>query len=202
MSATTPVFGRRGSPQAPSRPPGRAFPPLVAPVAHDAVGTADNISAELAARLKADAWSSSREEIGGRLAGRVPWSWSAALIAGLITSCLLAGFTLVDMREAATSEQAKLMEQMGFGSSAGPWVIVSSLVGGARATASAVFLAQLLLRPFRVTHALAFAVTGAMVSGALAYAGLALGSHSLLPAVLSGFSAGFFYRTFAGIKTS
>ncbi len=139
--------------------------------------------------------------------GIVPWSWSAALLAGLVTSCLLAGVTLYDIQHASASVPPQLAELLGESVSTklGPALLLESLVSGGRVTASIVFLVHAALRPFRITHPLGYGLAGAGLGAALVQLGnqlgVPLGFHDMLPGILGGFTAGFFYRTFAGANS-
>ena len=141
----------------------------------------------------------------------VPRSFRAAILAGLVVGCCLAGLDatragdmLRDLPGAAVGasplgDPVKLL----------PVFLILGLLGGARAAATNLLVAHWLLRRAGWTHHLAYALAGAIVAAgvaglaqAIAFTGLmdsaGLRGHGLLLDMAAGAGAGFFYRVFAG----
>jgi len=194
---STQPFGRRGLPSATAR-----VPPRPAPQAKALSLPQKPLSPELVATLLQP---EGQESAGfARQSGKVPRSFRAALLAGLIVACLNAAANAT-FAASATRD----LGMFSFGSANVP-VLVALLLGalwsGARTSAACLLIAHRLLAAWGRTSP-AYYVLG----GGVAAVGLALLTHVLdggmTPTVLamdafSGMVAGFFYRLFAGLKVS
>ena len=189
-----PTFGRRPAPTRASR--------TVAPAPAASV-TRDQAAAFAAIRSEAVEDASERE---------VPRSFRAALLAGLVVGCCLAGLDVTKAGETLRALSSGLLTSDATPRLV-PVVVVLGLLGGARAAATSLLIAHAGLRRLGLTTHLAYAVGGAAVVGALSYftaalaqaglfdAGL-LPSHALAIDVAAGAGTGFFYRVFAGSRPS
>ena len=179
-----PVFGKRSAP--------RPAPPRVAPPTDHAA---------FFAAARADA----ADEAPARV---VPRSFRAALLAGLVVGCCLAGLDATRAGETLRALSGGLVSAEDAPRLV-PVVILVGLLGGARAAATSLLVAHAVLRRLGLTHHLAYVAGGAMVAAAFSIAAAALSqtglvdaealpSHGLALDALAGAGAGFFYRVFAG----
>ena len=184
-----PTFGRR------SAPVGRVRTAAPSPAA-----SAQDHAAFFAA-ARAEIEDTPRERA-------VPRSFRAALLAGLVVGCCLAGLDVTRANETLHALSDGLLS-----SDAAPRlvpvVILLGLYGGARAAATSLLVAHAILRRIGLTGHLAYAAGGAIVASALSLVTAAvaqagwfdsglLPSHGLAIDVAAGAGAGFFYRVFAG----
>lgn len=192
--ASPPVFGKRGAPHAP-RPRTIAAPtPIPSPRAQAVF--------EAARRELAD-----DEEARPRV---VPRSFLAAMLAGLVVALALAGLDVT--RADATLH--RLAGETGADTSRWlPMLLLTALVGGARAGATSLLLAHAALRRLGHSGHLAYALAGGMVAAALSAVSLAaigaglidaasLPGHGLEIDAAAGAAAGALYRMFAGAKAA
>ncbi len=184
------TFGKRNAP----RPPvGREAPsPTSAAVAPD--------HAAFFARLRAETVDEDSRPLA------VPRSFRAALLAGLVVGCCLAGLD-------ATQADATLRRIAGLVPGGAPRllpvVILLGLFGGARAAATNLLLSHWVLRRLGWTSHVAYAAFGGAVAALIALltegvlqSGLMQSSlsqgHGFGVEIATGAGAGFFYRVFAG----
>ena len=179
-----PVFGKRSAPRF---TPARAVP--------------EPDHAAFFAAARAETTEATRERA-------VPRSFRAALLAGLVVGCCLAGLDATHAGETLRALTVGLVSAE-TAPKLVPVVILLGLWGGARAAATSLLVAHAVLRRCGLTTHLAYAAGGAMVAAAVSLAGLALAqtglvgaealpSHGLALDALAGAGAGFFYRVFAG----
>jgi hypothetical protein len=150
-----------------------------------------------------------RQELGDAIPAQlraVPRSFSAAILAGLVTGFFMAG---LDISQPAPADAAlqPLLERAGIENLAGqaePYMIALSLLGGARAAATALLIAHRLLAKAGQTSLIAYALGGAAINAL--FADLLFGLSGIPPRhgwpleIAAGAAAGFFYRLFAGAK--
>ena len=138
----------------------------------------------------------------------MPRSFRAALLAGLVVGCCLAGIDATRAGETLRALSGGLLSAETVPRLV-PLVILLGLWGGARAAATSLLVAHAVLRRLRLTHHLAYAAGGAavaaavsLVAAAVAQSGLVgaetVPSHGFALDALAGAGAGFFYRIFAG----
>ncbi|HVB89999.1 MAG TPA: hypothetical protein VND97_07345 [Beijerinckiaceae bacterium] len=199
-SARPAAFGRRGLPSPPPVP--RAEAPRVSPLlATDSGVSVEELSRRLGiSRSHADDLPDDRPHL-------VPRSYLAALLAGLATACLAAGFTLVQHRSGGQTDA----QLDGLAHIAGvdaktltPALLLLSLLAAGRATASTLMTAHFVLRRIGSTSLFAYVAGGAAAGAFWVIAGqyLGLGGHvrGLVTESAMGACAGFFYRLLAGAR--
>jgi hypothetical protein len=139
-------------------------------------------------------------------AKKVAWSFRGAVLAGLVVGLLNAAVNATSVL--SFGDYGGLIDQTPLGQAKVPIAVMlagAGLWSGARASALALLLAHTLLNRSGRTSYLAYALAGGAAS--LAYA-LVVGTlgfsdhHSLIMDVLSGATAGFFYRLFAATERS
>ena len=166
-------------------------PPLVEPVEQAAV------------------FAAIRQELGDAIPAQpraVPRSFSAAILAGLVTGFFMAGLDIGQPVPADAALQP-LLESAGIDNVAGqaqPYMIALSLLGGARAAATALLIAHRVLAKAEQTSLVAYALGGAAINFLCADVLFGLGGipprHGWPLEIAAGAAAGFFYRLFAGTK--
>jgi|GEM_PF-2492118 len=140
----------------------------------------------------------------------VPRSFRAALLAGLVVGCCLAGVDATRSGETLRALSGGLLSATDAPRLA-PLILVLALYGGARAAATSLLLAHAVLRRVGLTGHLSYALGSAAVAVALSALAVALvqsgvieGSlvptHGLSIDAAAGGGAGFFYRVFAGAR--
>ncbi len=183
-----PTFGRRSAPVKATRAVAPATPVALAP-AHAAIFAAARAEIEEAPQQRA-----------------VPRSFRAALLAGLVVGCCLAGLDVTRAGETLRTLSAGMLPDDAAPRLV-PVIVLLGLFGGARAAATSLLIAHAVLRRCGLTTHLAYAIGGAMVAAAfsslaaaVAQIGLAetLPTHGLALDIAAGAGAGFFYRVFAG----
>ena len=138
--------------------------------------------------------------------GVVPWSWRAAVLAGVCASCLQAGVVVISTQTPQDILPGVHVQVGGAGSSMEPLLIAYSLWVGARSAAVTMFLAHFGLRALspRTRSSIAYAIAGA--AAAIAYAltmkGLGLEDERLPTVAAMGLMTGFMYRVLAGAKAT
>ncbi len=135
----------------------------------------------------------------------VPRSGRAALLAGLVIGCALAGFDVTGNRSAG--DIAALAGAFGLtlgAASVLPGLILLGLVGGARASAMTVIAVHGVLHRVGQTGFFAYGMAGAAAALALAALIAALfghaPAHGWLVEAAAGAGSGFLYRVFAGTR--
>jgi hypothetical protein len=136
----------------------------------------------------------------------VPWSWRAALLAGVCASCLQAGVVVISAQTPTAVVPGVQFEVGGAGSSMEPLLIAYSLWVGARSAAATMLLAHFGLRTLspKTMSSIAYAIAGAgaAVAYALAMKGLGLEDERLPTVAAMGLMTGFMYRVLAGAKAT
>lgn len=188
MARPQPVpFGRRGA----------------APPAHASVAAPSPAPTETAAFFAAVRAEMQAEEATRPL--EVRRSKTAALIAGLVTGCALAGFNLAGPNGTPHVTLPRGLPQVEIQS---PQLalafIVLSLLGAARVTAFSIFIAHWIAKRLRRTDTLSYALGGgavAAVSGGLFWLLLGMSpDHGWAVEILSGAGAAALYRILAGVR--
>lgn len=140
-------------------------------------------------------------EAGGAV--EVPRSLRAAVLAGIVVGCGLAGLDATEKLAAlhslgdALPGQAELRLLL-------PALMLLAIVGGGRSAATSLLVAHNVLTRMRQTGHLAYALGGGVAS--VLFAGLFLlvlghaPEHGIAIDVLAGAAGGFFYRVFAGTR--
>jgi len=197
MTATR-AFGRRQSLASPPVPRAEAIP--VSPPLPIQSGVTTE---ELARRLGIGRTQESEHE----RALVVPRSYLAALLAGLATACLAAGFTIAQGGSGAgTQSQIGDLAQLAGadGRALTPALMAFSLLAAGRATASTLMTAHFVLRRMGSTSLVAYVVGGAAAGAFWVFAGryIGFGGHvrDLPTEAAMGACAGFFYRLLAGAR--
>lgn len=135
----------------------------------------------------------------------VPRSLRAAVLAGLVVACGLAGLDATTRLAAMRDVAAVLPDQPGVPLLA-PALILLAVIGGGRAAATSLLVAHWGLARLGETGHLAYALGGAAAAGAVAALLLVLlgqpPAHGFALDVLAGGAGGFFYRVFAGTRAS
>ncbi len=184
-------FGKRNR-VVPTTAPARLAPPRIAlePDPHRAFFAAARVETE------ADAPAAGLVE--------VPRSLRAAILAGIVVACGLAGLdatqkiaALRDLTEAMPDQpQVRLLA---------PALILLAVLGGGRSAATSLLLAHGVLKRTGQTGQMAYALGGAAAAAAFAAAlMLVLGqapAHGFAVDILAGAAGGFFYRVFAGTRS-
>jgi hypothetical protein len=139
-------------------------------------------------------------EKGGAHAGFVPDSVRAGVLSGLVVSFLTVAIGI--------EHSAELGESLGWLTINGatvpivPLILLGSLWGGARATASALFVVHWAMKRMSrtglVDYALAGAAVGLVYAGIVAAIGFGLPDHGWTFEAATGAVAGALYRLFAG----
>ena len=188
MTRAAPTFGKRNRPL---------------PSVEDAAVAEAQAAFFKSIRIEAEATEGARRV--------VPRSFRAALLAGLVVGCGLAGLDATRNGDMLRH----LSDLAGDGGPIGdprrllPVLLVLGLLGGARAAAANLLVAHWVLRRVGWTHPLADAGAGAVVAAVVAAllqqivaAGLidptTAPSHGLAIDIAAGAAAGVFYRIFAG----
>jgi hypothetical protein len=194
-------FGRRNA--APAGPaPGLAATPAAA-LSYPLIPPAEDDEAELPMPVTP---------------GVVPRSFRAAILAGLVVGCALAGFDTgqgprIDAALKPFLELdgvAEFLAKTGFsthpGAQATPYLIAFSLIGGARLAATTLLIAHRLLHWLGQTGFGAYALASGSVSAAYTALFLILGdvppAHGWAVDIAAGAGAGLLYRMLAGVKPS
>ena len=154
----------------------------------------------------AEVFATIREDLAAQAPAprTVPRSFRSAILAGLVTGFFLAG---LDIGQTTTGNAASWFDAGG--SLTGvpqPLVLVSSLLVGARAAATALLLAHFCLAKFRQTSLFAYAIGGGAINMAFAEALMLISGepprHGFAVEIAAGAAAGFFYRLFAGSRSA
>ena len=190
VSPAPPVFGKRQAPRATVRAP------AVVPISPD----------------HAAFFAVARREVGeaDTRPPVVPRSFRAAILAGLVVGCCLAGLEATEAGDTLRHVSNNLLT----GAAAArllPVAILLGLLGGAQAASTSLLLAHGLLRRLGWSGHAAYALAGGAMAGVLCGLDLALGqtglvdtamlpTHGLAVDVVAGAGAGFFYRIFAGAR--
>lgn len=135
----------------------------------------------------------------------VPRSLRAALLAGIVVACGLAGLDATE-KIATLRGLAEAMPDPTELRYLAPALILLAVLGGGRSAATSLLLAHGALRRLGQTGHLAYALGGG-VAAALAAAALMLvlglsPAHGFAVDILAGAAAGFFYRVFAGTRVA
>lgn len=137
----------------------------------------------------------------------VPRSFRAALLAGLATACLSAGFLLIQHTQDAgdVGELAGVAGLLGVNMQAWtPALLLFSLLNAGQATAGTLLTAHFVLRRIGATNLFAYSVGGAAAGVfwvlAAQYIGLGGDGYGLFAEAAMGACAGFFYRLLAGAR--
>lgn len=197
-------FGRRGAPEtsrASLRP--TALPGAVAAL-H---ATESGIPLEQLARdLLGDAKPAGSAEAGAvsSAEGRVPWSWRAAMLAGIAAASLQAGLIVLSSQSPTPLLPGLPWAVGGAGSALTPAVIAYGLWNGGSNAATTMMVAHFGLRAVRTTSPLAYALGGAVVGAAASYLMRTLlgGDDTLATDAITGLLAGFLYRMIAGARAA
>ncbi len=185
-----PTFGRRSAPVRASR---MATPSAPAPAAIDQAG--------FFAAARAETEETPRDRA-------VPRSFRAALLAGLVVGCCLAGIDATHAGDTLRTLSGGLLPADAAPRLV-PVVILLGLLGGARAAATSLLVSHAVLRRLGLTGHLAYAAGGAVVAAGFSLLAAAwaqtgffgsdtLPTHGLALDIAAGAGAGFFYRVFAG----
>lgn len=143
------------------------------------------------------------EVAGPARALEVPRSLRAAILAGVVVACGLAGLDATEKIAALRGLTEAMPDTPGLRLLA-PALILLAVLGGGRSAATSLLLAHGVLRRLGQTGHLAYALAGG--AAAAAFAGalmLVLGrtpAHGFVVDILAGAAAGFFYRVFAGTR--
>lgn len=193
--ARTPTFGRRGQKAASARrasSPASSSDPFLPPRPAD-----ERFSAVAREMLR-----SSESEQAVQRQGEVPWSMTAALLAGIAASCLQAGLYIVAAKGPIEIIPGLKMT-LGSSSEMLLMAITLGLWRGAQVAVTAIMLSHLAMRFTQMSSPTAYGIAGA-VSGAIYAYGLDLlteQSASIWATAASGLAAGFLYRLFAGLRS-
>ncbi len=194
-------FGRRGV-GAPVG--GSAGSSLRRPAAAEALTTTESGVPldQLARQLLGERSHSSAQDAATRGPGVVPWSWRAAMLAGLAAACLRAGLIVLSAQTAAPILPGLPIAVGGEGSAMAPALIAWGLWSGGRDAATTMFIANLILRLLKTDSPVAYALGGALVGAGSSYATMLLlgGENDIAVQAALGLAAGFLYRIFAGTK--
>ena len=141
------------------------------------------------------------ETAGPAGAVEVPRSLRAAILAGIVVACGLAGLDATAKIAALRGVTEAMPDTPGIRLLA-PALILLAVLGGGRSAATSLLLAHGALRRMGQTGHLAYALAGGVAAAAAAAAlMLVLGfppAHGFVVDILAGAAAGFFYRVFAG----
>ena len=133
----------------------------------------------------------------------VPRSLRAAVLAGIVVACGLAGLDAT-AKISAMHGLAEAMPDLPEMRLVIPALILLAVLGGGRSAATSLLLAHGALKRIGLTGHLAYALGGGAAATALAAAlMLMLGrppAHGFAIDVLAGAAGGFFYRVFAGTR--
>lgn len=192
-------FGRRGR-----TPPPVAARPLDAAAAQPRLAQKNlSVSPELVAALVNPNGETSPRGTAVRGGEKVPRSFRAAILAGLIVAIVSAATNATFAAEA--NQELGILSVFGAGNA--PVLVallLAALWSGARTSALILLVAHRLLASMQRTSHLSYGIAGGVV--ALAFAllmqalGYSPGAGGLSMDVLTGFGAGLFYRLFAGAK--
>ena len=138
----------------------------------------------------------------------MPRSFRAAMLAGLVVGCCLAGLDVTHTSETLRSLSGGVLPDDAAPRLV-PVIILLGLLGGARAAATSLLLAHAVLRRGRLTSHLAYAAGGAGMAAAFSFVTVAavqsglvgaetMPTHGIALDIVAGAGAGFFYRVFAG----
>ena len=181
-------FGKRNR-AAPAATPARLAPSRVAP-------EPDRRAVFAAATVEAEADAPARA---------VPHSLRAAVLAGIVVACGLAGLDATQ-KIAALRGLTEAMPDQSEVRLLGPALILLAVLGGGRSAATSLLLAHGALDRAGRTGHLAYALGGAAAAAAFAAAlVLVLGrapAHGFAIDILAGAAGGFFYRVFAGTRSA
>ena len=135
----------------------------------------------------------------------VPRSLRAAVLAGIVVACGLAGLDAAEQIATLRGLTEAMPDQSGVPLLA-PALILLAVLGGGRAAATSLLLAHGALKRTGQTGHLAYALGGGAAAAALAAAlMLVLGhapAHGFAIDILAGAAGGFFYRVFAGTRSA
>jgi hypothetical protein len=197
------TFGRRGAPAA-----ARA-PTLSTPASRASAALATTESGipleEIARRILGDGASiAETQTTTAPTDGVVPWTWRAAILAGLAAACLQAGLVVLSTQSPTPLLPGLPMQVGGTGSSLTPALIAYGLWNGGSAAATTMMIANFILRVMKMTSPVAYALGGALVGAGSGYLLRVLlgGEDTMATDAIAGLAAGFLYRIFAGVKAS
>ncbi|HEV2573621.1 MAG TPA: hypothetical protein VGU72_17940 [Beijerinckiaceae bacterium] len=195
-----PTFGRRGvkaAPKARSRLP-------VAPPPDDNPHPSPSVAKPVDERFTAMARQLLRDGEGelsmvATSDGAVPWSMRAALLAGLVASCLQAGLYVLAAK-APLELIPGLKMTIGDGSQMLLLALVLGLWNGVQIAVTATMASHWAMRFVELTSPTAYAIAGAVSGGIYAYGMTILTGQPrhLIATMASGLTAAFLYRRFAG----
>ena len=135
----------------------------------------------------------------------VPRSLRAAVLAGIVVACGLAGLDATE-KIAALHGLSEAMPDRPEVQLLAPALILLAVLGGGRSAATSLLLAHGALKRLGQTGHMAYALGGGMAAAAFAAAlMLVLGqtpAHGFAIDVLAGVAGGFFYRVFAGTRSA
>ncbi len=204
MFSKAATFGKRGAaPRQVSATASRAArPDLNAALSTTESGIPlDQIARNLIGSGDAPAPGAEKEQTGV-----VPWSWRAALLAGVCASCLQAGVVVMSAQTPTAILPGVQFEVGGAGSSMEPLLIAYGLWVGGRSAAVTMLLAHFGLRTLspKTLSSIAYAIAGAMagVAYALTMKGLGLEDEHVPTVAAMGLMTGFMYRVLAGAKAT
>ncbi|MDH7799789.1 MULTISPECIES: hypothetical protein [unclassified Beijerinckia] len=191
-----PIFGRRGQRAAPA-----VRPPVGAPV--DGVPfrpkpTDENFTVLARQMLR----EGDNVQYSAERPGEVPWSMTAATLAGVAGSCLLAGLYIVAAKGPVEIIPGLKMT-LGGSSQMLLLAIVLGLWNGAQIAVTATMVSHMAMRFVQMTSPTAYAIAGG-ISGAVYDYGMAMltgESSNVLVTAATGLAAGFLYRRFAGLRS-
>jgi len=187
-------FGKRGAPVA-SRAPVPARPdPLTT--------TESGIPLDVLAKSIMGDMHAGNETAAGKAGGVVPWSWSAAFIAGISAASLQAGVVVLQAQTPAPLVPGLGGAIGGAGTAFAPALIGLTLFSSGREAAATIVLARLGLRLAGLTSLIAYAIGGGVAGAISSYVDQALfgGEDALLLDASIGMVAGALYRLLAGTK--
>lgn len=143
------------------------------------------------------------EAVGPARALEVPRSLRAAVLAGIVVACGLAGLDATE-KIAAMRGLTEAMPDQPEVRLVVPALILLAVLGGGRSAATSLLLAHGALRRIGQTGHLAYAIGGGVAAAVFAAALLlVLGqapTHGFALDILAGAAGGFFYRVFAGTR--
>ncbi len=142
------------------------------------------------------------EAVAAGITGEVPWSWRAALLAGIASACLQAGILVLSAQTPTELIPGLPIQVGGAGSAMTPAVIAYGLWSGGSDAASTLMIAQFVLKVLKQTSPVAYALGGALVGVGTGYVVRVLmgGDDNMAADAITGLVAGFLYRMLAGVK--
>ena len=152
-----------------------------------------------------EAWRAEEAGPEPSAASEVPRSLRAAVLAGIVVACGLAGLDATE-RIAALRGITEAIPGRPEVPLLVPALVLLAVIGGGRSAATSLLVAHSVLSRAGRTGHLAYTLGGAAAAAALAAALLlALGqapAHGFAVDVLAGAAGGFFYRVFAGARAA